>query len=78
MRQRVSGFASVGLLTAQRKLGWAAEPGSREVGTIPWYAPEHCLNDLVVYTLVRSFRGAADVLARPVHAEDLPVRPLRE
>jgi hypothetical protein len=50
----------------------------REVGTIPWYGPEHSLNDLVVYTMLRSFRGAADVLARPVHAEDLPVRPLRE
>lgn len=44
----------------------------REVGTIPWYGPEHCLNDRVVCTMLRSFRGAADVLARPVHAEDLP------
>ena len=50
----------------------------REVGTIPRYGPEHCLNDRVVCTMLRSFRGAADVLARPVHAEDLPVRPLRE
>jgi len=49
----------------------------REVGTIPWYGPEHCLNDLVVCTMLRSFRVAADVLARRVHAEDLPVRPLR-
>ena len=23
----------------------------REVGTIPWYGPEYCLNDLVVYTM---------------------------